>query len=98
EAERYFVPADSGQSADLYEHCARALDRSLAVGTHGLPLMGAGDWNDGMNRVGIGGKGESVWLAWFLHANLDAFVPIAERRGRPESERAGRWREHAGAL
>jgi len=60
--------------------------------------MGAGDWNDGMNRVGIGGKGESVWLAWFLRANLDAFVPVAERRGGAEGERAGRWREHAGAL
>jgi cyclic beta-1,2-glucan synthetase len=60
--------------------------------------MGTGDWNDGMNRVGIEGKGESVWLAWFLRANLEAFAPIAERRGGEEKERAGRWREHAAAL
>ena len=55
------------QSGTLFEHCARALDRSLAVGSHGLPLIGTGDWNDGMNRVGSAGKGESVWLGWFLH-------------------------------
>ena len=67
-------------------HALRALrrariDRSLAVGAHGLPLMGTGDWNDGMNRVGAKGKGESVWLGWFLHAVLAAFAPIAEARG-----------------
>jgi cyclic beta-1,2-glucan synthetase len=60
--------------------------------------MGAGDWNDGMNRVGIGGKGESVWLAWFLRANLEAFAPMAESRGGAETDRARRWREHAAAL
>jgi cyclic beta-1,2-glucan synthetase len=98
EVERYFVPPESGQSGDVYEHCARALDRSLAAGAHGLPLMGTGDWNDGMNRVGVGGKGESVWLAWFLRANLEAFVPIAERRGGAETERASRWRERLDAL
>ena len=60
----------SAEPASLFEHCARALDRSLAVGAHGLPLMGTGDWNDGMNRVGHEGRGESVWLGWFLHAVL----------------------------
>jgi cyclic beta-1,2-glucan synthetase len=98
EIERYFVPPESGQSGGVYEHCARALDRSLAAGSHGLPLMGTGDWNDGMNRVGIEGRGESVWLAWFLRANLEAFVPIAERRGGAETKRAVRWRERLAEL
>jgi cyclic beta-1,2-glucan synthetase len=96
EADRYFQPAASSEKASLFEHCARALDRSLAVGRHGLPLMGTGDWNDGMNRVGAGGEGESVWLGWFLHANLTRFAGLAEQRG--ESKRALDWREHANAL
>ena len=81
------------EQATLFEHCARALDQSLAVGGHGLPLMGTGDWNDGMNRVGAGGKGESVWLGWFLHAALTAFARLADARG--ETARAARWRHHA---
>jgi cyclic beta-1,2-glucan synthetase len=80
----------------LYAHCALALDSSLAIGSHGLPLFGTGDWNDGMNRVGAGGRGESVWLAWFLHATLLRFAPLAERRG--EAERAALWRKHAFSL
>ncbi len=96
EVERYFEPKVSPESATLFEHCARALDRSLAVGRHGLPLMGAGDWNDGMNRVGREGKGESVWLAWFLHTNLWEFARIALERG--ETERARRWQEHVDQL
>ena len=94
--EAYFEPTTSADRATLYEHCARALDRSLDAGSHGLPLMGAGDWNDGMNRVGHEGRGESVWLGWFLLANLKAFAPVAERRG--ERERAARWRERADVL
>jgi cyclic beta-1,2-glucan synthetase len=94
--EAYFEPTTSEDRATLYEHCARALDRSLAAGSHGLPLMGGGDWNDGMNRVGQGGKGESVWLGWFLLANLKAFAPVAERRG--EGERAAQWRQRADDL
>ena len=70
EDERFFMPATSDQIATLYDHCALALDSSLALGPHGLPLMGTGDWNDGMNCVGRGGQGESVWLAWLLHATL----------------------------
>ena len=93
EQEAYFEPKVSADRATLYEHCARALDRSLAVGSYGLPLMGAGDWNDGMNRVGMNGRGESVWLGWFLLANLNEFVCIAERR--TEAERAERWRKTA---
>jgi cyclic beta-1,2-glucan synthetase len=92
----YFQPVVSSESATLFEHCARALDRSLAVGRHGLPLMGTGDWNDGMNRVGHEGKGESVWLGWFLHATLSEFARFAAARG--EHQRAGRWREHVSAL
>jgi cyclic beta-1,2-glucan synthetase len=92
----YFEPTPSQQQATLFEHCARALDLSLKTGTHGLPLMGSGDWNDGMNRVGIQGKGESVWMAWFLLATLSEFASVAEARG--DHERAIRWREHAGLL
>ncbi len=94
--ESYFEPRVSGQQATLFEHCARALDRSLALGSHGLPLIGTGDWNDGMNRVGAGGQGESVWLAWFLCANLARWVPIARARG--ESRRADAWETALGNL
>jgi cyclic beta-1,2-glucan synthetase len=94
--EAYFEPTESVERATLFEHCARALDRSLEVGSHGLPLIGAGDWNDGMNRVGHGGRGESVWLGWFLLANLREFALIADRRS--EAERAARWRMRAASL
>jgi len=92
----YFEPKISAESATLYEHCARALDLSLPVGSHGLPLMGTGDWNDGMNRVGHEGKGESIWLAWFLHTTLWEFAKVAETRG--DSKRAEKWRLHVGDL
>jgi len=94
--ESYFEPRVSDARATLFEHCARALDRSLTVGQHGLPLMGTGDWNDGMNRVGQGGKGESIWLGWFLHIVLWEFAKIAEARG--ERQRAEQWRLHVVAL
>jgi cyclic beta-1,2-glucan synthetase len=77
EHDLYFQPNHADEAASLYEHCARGLDLSLGAGALGLPLMGTGDWNDGMNRVGEGGKGESVWLGWFFHAALTAFTPIA---------------------
>jgi cyclic beta-1,2-glucan synthetase len=96
EAESFTQPVVGAELASLYEHCARALDVSLTQGPHGLPLMGAGDWNDGMNRVGAGGKGESVWLAWFLIDNLKRFAPVAEARG--DVARAAAWRQHAEAL
>jgi cyclic beta-1,2-glucan synthetase len=96
EADSYFQPMIAEEHATLFEHCARALDRSLSVGVHGLPLFGTGDWNDGMNRVGEQGKGESVWLGWFLHATLTAFGPLAEARG--EAARAAEWRAHAASL
>ena len=96
EVEAYFLPTLAENQSSLYEHCALALDVSLAVGSHGMPLIGSGDWNDGMNRVGEAGHGESVWLAWFLHAALLAFAPLADDRG--EQARAARWRHHAAGL
>ena len=87
--ESYFEPRISDARATLFEHCARALDRSLAVGSHGLPLMGTGDWNDGMNRVGQDGKGESVWLGWFLHTILWEFAKIADMRGEASAPKTG---------
>ena len=93
--EKFWAPP-SGDPAPLFEHCARALNSSLGVGAHGLPLFGTGDWNDGMNRVGIDGRGESVWLAWFLYAALMRFAPIAEARGANEA--AAAWRKHAFAV
>ena len=85
----YYAPEVSPQSASVYEHGARAIDFSLKVGIHGLPLMGGGDWNDGMNRVGSEGRGESVWLGWFLCRIVAEFAPIARARG--ELVRALQW-------
>jgi cyclic beta-1,2-glucan synthetase len=88
----YITPHISPHAATLFEHCARAIDRSLKTGSHQLPLMGAGDWNDGMNHVGQHGKGESVWMAWFLSVNLRDSALWAEARG--ESDRAQKWLAH----
>ena len=96
EDERFLVPRDSGRSGDVYEHCCRAIDRSLVRGAHGLPLFGTGDWNDGMNRVGREGRGESVWMGFFLHAILGDFVPVCERRG--DHERAERYERFRDAM
>jgi cyclic beta-1,2-glucan synthetase len=85
EDEVYELPETTEERASVYEHCLRALKRACTKGSHGLPLMGSGDWNDGMNRVGIEGRGESVWLAWFLIATLRPFAEICERRGDAES-------------
>ncbi|MDD5029445.1 MAG: glucoamylase family protein [Rhodoferax sp.] len=89
----YFTPSISSQRASVYEHAARAIDRSLNVGVHGLPLMGTGDWNDGMNRVGREGRGESVWLGWFLCQLVGDFAPLAHQRG--DNQRALRWEQAA---
>ena len=96
EHEIYDLPSTSSQSASLFEHCARAIDRSLTAGAHGLPLMGSGDWNDGMNRVGHEGRGESVWLGWFLYTVLREFAAIAALRS--DSSHASRWRAEAARL
>jgi cellobiose phosphorylase len=77
----YDTPQHSRDAAPLYEHCVRAIRNGLKFGAHGLPLMGCGDWNDGMNLIGEHGKGESVWLAFFLHDVLKHFAPLATRRG-----------------
>lgn len=95
EHDAFSVPAVTADTASLFEHCARALDDSLALGVHGLPLIGTGDWNDGLNRVGPAGRGESVWLGWFLYATLTAFAPLARER---DPARATRWLAHAAAL
>jgi cyclic beta-1,2-glucan synthetase len=89
QSDEYFQPDRAPDPGSLYDHCAAAIDVSLALGVHGLPLMGSGDWNDGMNRVGHEGRGESVWLGWFLSTVLAAFAPIAEARG--DAEHARHW-------
>lgn len=76
----YDTPVISGTEETLWLHCVKAIHYGLRFGEHGLPLMGAGDWNDGMNRVGIEGKGESVWLGFFLYDILQRFAALAERR------------------
>ncbi|MBE3119022.1 MAG: hypothetical protein IMZ50_09740, partial [Candidatus Atribacteria bacterium] len=76
EADRYSQYESTTGVYTLYEHCRRALAKGSTAGIHGLPLMGAGDWNDGMNRVGMDGRGESIWLGWFLHATLKRFAPL----------------------
>jgi len=91
--EEHYVQADrSVEAGDVYTHCCRAIDRSLALGAHGLPLMGTGDWNDGMNRVGREGRGESVWMGFFLYGILGDFAALARTRG--DDERAIRYLEH----
>jgi cellobiose phosphorylase/CBS domain-containing protein len=92
----FALPGESSETANLYEHCVRALDSGLTCGAHGLPLMGTGDWNDGMNSVGEQGRGESSWLGWFLVATITAFLPYVELRG--DTQRARRWREYATEL
>jgi cyclic beta-1,2-glucan synthetase len=81
EHEVYDLPDVTKERASVYEHCVRALRRACTSGAHGLPLFGIGDWNDGMNRVGVEGRGESVWLAWFLIATLRPFATLADARG-----------------
>jgi cyclic beta-1,2-glucan synthetase len=81
EHEVYDLPRVADEHASVYEHCLRALRRACTTGAHGLPLIGIGDWNDGMSRVGVQGRGESVWLAWFLAATLRAFAVHAGERG-----------------
>ncbi|WP_170253470.1 GH36-type glycosyl hydrolase domain-containing protein [Ciceribacter naphthalenivorans] len=93
----FFQPATSNEDATLYEHAARALDLAVArTGSHGLPLILGGDWNDGMNRVGEKGQGESVWLGWFLASTLKTFLAHAEARG--DEARVTRWNAHLAVL
>jgi cyclic beta-1,2-glucan synthetase len=91
EGERYASFETSVEEHPLREHCRRAIERGSTSGRHGLPLIGGGDWNDGFNRVGAGGKGESVWLGWFLLEVLTRFAELSERAGRGEEARL--WRQ-----
>jgi cyclic beta-1,2-glucan synthetase len=89
----FFQPTLSETTASLFEHCARGLDQAVELtGADGIPLIGTGDWNDGMNRVGEGGKGTSIWLGWLLIAAIDLMAPYADTR---DPVRATRWRNHA---
>ena len=96
EHERYELPATSGTSGTLYDHCRRAIERGFRTGSHGLPLMGCGDWNDGMNRVGEMGLGESVWVGWMQLVVLREFVPLAQSRRDEDAVRV--YSEHASRL
>ena len=95
-SDAYYEPGVSEVTETVYEHCVRALDASLTAGAHGLPLIGTGDWNDGMNLVGADGRGESVWLGWFQCTALMAFIALAE--ARHDVERVQRWQSHYEAL
>jgi cyclic beta-1,2-glucan synthetase len=92
----YGQPGVTAETASLFEHCLRAIDKGLTRGAHGLPLMGSGDWNDGMNRVGHEGRGESTWLGFFLHGILGDFAALCETRG--DQARADRYRGEAQRL
>src|SRR3989337_1763039 len=93
----YFdLPSRSKQAASLYDHCVRAILRGISLGEHGLPLIGSGDWNDGMNIVGAHGKGESIWLGFFLYEVLMRFTEIA--RIRSDTSFAERCQREAAQL
>jgi len=96
EDERYSIPRISDQQGTVYEHCLRAIERGLSFGEHGLPLIGSGDWNDGFSRIGHKGKGESVWLGWFLYMTLVRFAGLCD--AREDSERGVHYRDIAEEL
>ena len=97
EHDAFYQPTISGEKVSVYEHAARALDLAIErTGSHGLPLMLTGDWNDGMNRVGEDGKGESIWLGWFLISTLRDVLPIAKHF--KDKERIQRWEAHIESL
>ena len=87
--EHYGQPYVSADAGTIFDHCVRAIDKGITAGAHGLPLIGTGDWNDGMNRVGPAGRGESTWLGFFLHTVLTAFVPLC--RGRNDDTHAKKY-------
>ncbi|TGE36917.1 glycosyl transferase family 36 [Desulfosporosinus fructosivorans] len=96
EDERYSIPRISDEQGTVYEHCLRAIERGLRFGEHGLPLIGSGDWNDGFSRIGIKGKGESVWLGWFLYLTLTRFSRLCD--DHKDIERGTRYRRVAEEL
>jgi cyclic beta-1,2-glucan synthetase len=89
EHDRFSIPRVSEEKGSIYDHCVRAIGKAMNFGERGLPLMGGGDWNDGMDKVGIRGKGESVWLGWFLYTVLQRFIPVC--RVMKDHERANRY-------
>lgn len=93
EVERYGLYARGAEEDTIAEHCRRALDHGLTAGPNGLPLIGSHDWNDGMNRIGLEGRGESVWLGWFLYATFERFATVWERVAEPQ--RAAELRRQA---
>jgi cyclic beta-1,2-glucan synthetase len=95
EHDRYSRFEITAESATLFEHCQRALERGITSGRHGLPRIGAGDWNDGFDRMGVRGAGESVWLGWFARSVMRSFAGLCERRG--EAALAQRWHDRAAA-
>ncbi len=96
EDEEYMKPERSANGATVFEHCCLSIDRSLTAGAHGLPLMGIGDWNDGMSRVGREGRGESVWMAFFLYTILNRWIPLCKARG--ENTRAANYEAYRSKL
>jgi cellobiose phosphorylase len=96
QSEAYGLPSVSADTASVFEHSTRAIDRALKYGAHGLPLIGSGDWNDGMNRVGHQGRGESVWLGWFLIVVLKQWAALCDERR--DTERAQHYRSEAAGL
>jgi cyclic beta-1,2-glucan synthetase len=88
ELESYGQPGVAQEVGTLFDHCVRAIDKGLTAGAHGLPLFGTGDWNDGMNKVGAAGRGESVWLGFFVHSVLTAFAPLCAARGNAQGAQA----------
>jgi cyclic beta-1,2-glucan synthetase len=95
EQERMSIPPVSATTAPLWEHCVRAIEHAWQLGPHNIPLIGSGDWNDGLNRVGAEGRGESVWLGWFLLTVLRSCAVLADKR---DPERASVWRKRAESL
>jgi len=96
EDERYSQPRVTTETASIFEHCIRSIERGLQFGERGLPLIGGGDWNDGMNTVGNGGKGESVWLGWFLCTVMEKMIPICKKMA--EKERAEKYQQLIGEI
>ena len=96
EHERYEIPQIADASGSVYEHCIKAIEKGLRFGVHGIPLMGGGDWNDGMNLIGVHGKGESVWLGWFMYCVLKKIIPICRHMG--DSERADNYQTYADGI
>ncbi len=94
--EHFGLYPETDKTYTIFEHCRRALVRGMTSGPHNLPLMGGGDWNDGMNRVGIEGRGESIWLSWFLYDTLNRFADLCERHGQDEP--AAGYRQRASDL